>query len=229
MKMIFLIFSLLCFNSFASDIGVTYITVGGGYPLGLVIKLNSQFEDAFNQTNSAFGYTGAKETLTKTYSAGSFSANIGIGKQDSIINLQHNFNWFLMLGYSVNGTKKAKWSSTFSDGKSTYKLGVSGRYAMHDIRFLPVFWTAYTDAVNNPRAFGIGAGGVYSIVKYSQTSENNVPNSMQLPDISTTSSGFAWCLYGFWKFSELVGIEVSSSGKNLFYAGLFICGVLFGD
>lgn len=229
MKRIFLIFLLLCFDSFASDIGITYFSLGGGYPLGLLNGLNSQFDDAFYQANFAFGYTGAKETLTKTYAGGSFSTNIGIGKKDAIDISVKNINWFMMFGYAVHGTKKASWTSKFSDGTKTYTLSVSGRYAMHDIRLLPVIWSAYSDAANNVRSFGIGAGCVYSIVKYSQSTENNVPNSFQLPDVSSQSSGFSWHVYGFWKFSELIGVEAAASGKNWLYVGLFICGVLLDD
>jgi hypothetical protein len=229
MKKAILIILLVVVDLSASELGITYLSIGGGYPVGLLNSLNSGLEKTYGQTDAIYGNT-SDEKLTKTYAAGSFSCNLGIGNKEISTMSDNAWKWFMMCGYSFHGTGESKWSETYNNGTNNYDLSVSAKYKMHDIRLLPVAWWTY-GYDSDPRAFGIGAGGQYSFVKYIQSQKNEIPNNpWKMPDnVSLTSSGITWIVYGFLQFGQYCGIEVSTSGTNLFYVGIFLGGVTFSE
>lgn len=192
----------------------TFLMVGGGYPYGIIRNLNNACESAYETTNNLFGksYGGS---LTKTQ-GGTFAVSFGMRLLDSIASSSAGVG--LVLGYSYHGTGEAGYSNIFSIDNQRITLSSKSKYAMHEIKLVPMILTANSENA----MLGIGAGAEYDFVKYTQKNTNTAPNtSFELPDLNLNSSGFTWILQAFLKYKYL-GIEASTSGMNVFYIGAIL-------
>lgn len=183
------------------------ISVGGGYPFGIVGMLNNDFKEAYDQATSAFG-SFDQESLTKT-AGGSFCTNIGFANLDTTKNVFFGG----IIGYSYHGTGKAKYELV--DNSPAMTLSVTGKYSVNEIRLLPCFVK-----FGENESFGGGAGLAYNFVKYIQENGNST-GSFTLPKMESKSSGATWCIYGF-VLIHAIGVEAELNGLNTFYLGAFI-------
>jgi len=209
-KFIFFVF-LLSSISFAK-INLAFVTLGGGYPGGIIGDLNSSFEKAYKMAVENFGAS-RTESLTKTQ-GGSFSANIAFRFIDTAF-IPRKMQFGGLIGYSYHGTGEAKWQEKY-DG---YDLSVSGKYSISEIRFTPVALIFN----ENITGLGVGAGGAYNFVNYNQKQTSNLPSIVSLPNsLSSLNSGFTWLIWGMLRY-QIFGIEASFTGVNRYYIGAFIC------
>lgn len=183
------------------------ISIGGGYPFGIVSTLNNDFKEAYDQATSAFG-SFDNESLTKT-GGGSFCSNIGFANLDTTKNVFFGG----IVGYSYHGTGKAKYELV--DNSVPMTLSVTGKYSVNEIRLMPCLVK-----IGEKEAFGGGAGLAYNFVKYTQESGNS-SGSFNLPKTDSKSSGATWCIYGFVQI-HAIGVEAELNGLNTFYLGAFL-------
>jgi hypothetical protein len=196
-------------SAFSSDIDPFKISLGGGYPFGLVSMLNDDFRKAYNQATSAYGSFNT-ESLTKT-AGGSFCTNIGICKNDTTKSVLFGG----IFGYSYHGTGKAKYELV--DNSVPMTLSVTGKYSVHELRLLPCLLGTSKKAL-----IGGGAGAAYNFVKYTQEGGSSISlGNFTMPQTDFKSSGLTWCIYGFAEIG-MIGVEAEVNGLNTFYLGAFL-------
>jgi hypothetical protein len=188
-----------------------FLTVGGGYPYGIVNDLNSQFKSAYDQTKSIYG-SSSSDNLT-TASGKAFSANYGMGFFDTEVD-RSKMQYGIDFGYSYSSVGDAKYTNSHGT--------VTGSYGVHEIRVVPMLFSFYKNSYSTK--ITLGAGAEYAIVNYNVTSDVSNPSGM-LGDVSSSfpvnTSGLTWVLWST-IHTDPFGIELAVTGVNSFYIGLEI-------
>jgi hypothetical protein len=186
------------------------LTIGGGYPFGIIGKLNDDFKTAFDQVNSTWS-SGNSGSLVKA-KGWSINTNLAFVKIDTT----KNVNFGCILGYAYHSTGEAKYE--LKDNLIPLELSVTGKYNINELRIVPSL-IKFTEE----NIFGGGVGLTYNIVKYNQKHVNS-SGTFVLPNMESGTSGATLCIYGFLRIGGIndgqsLVLEIELNGLNTLYIG----------